>query len=37
LKSHGKAVRYDKRRDKRRNRIETMVGPLKDWRRIATR
>lgn len=30
-------VRYDKRRYKRRNRIEIMFGHLKDWRRIATR
>ena len=35
--SRGKAVRYDKRRYKRRNRIEIMFGRLKDWRRIATR
>ena len=31
------AVRYDKRRYKRRNRIEIMFGRLKDWRRVATR
>ena len=36
-KSRGKAVRYDKRRSKRRNRIEIMFGRLKDGRRIATR
>jgi transposase len=36
-KSRGKAVRYDKRRYKRRNRIEIMSGRLKDWRRVATR
>lgn len=36
-KSRGKAVRYDKRRYRRRNRIEIMFGRLKDWRRIATR
>ena len=30
-------VKYDKRRYKRRNRIEIMFGQLKDWRRIATR
>lgn len=36
-KSRGKAVRYDKRRYKRRNGIEIMFGRLKDWRRIATR
>jgi len=29
-------VKYDKRRYKRRNRIEIMFGQLKDWRRIAT-
>ena len=28
---------YDKRRYKRRNRIEIMFGRLKDWRRVATR
>lgn len=36
-KSRGKPVRYDKRRYKRRNRIEIIFGRLKDWRRIATR
>ena len=36
-KSRGKPVKYDKRRYKRRNRIEIMFGRLKDWRRIATR
>ena len=36
-KSRGKTVRYDKRRYRRRNRIEIMFGRLKDWRRIATR
>ena len=36
-KSRGKPVRYDKRRYKRRNRIEIMFGRLKDWRRVATR
>ena len=30
-------IRYDKRRYKRRNRIEIMFGRLKDWRRVATR
>lgn len=30
-------VKYDKRRYKRRNRIEIMLGRLKDWRRVATR
>ncbi|WP_442902526.1 IS5 family transposase [Frigidibacter sp. MR17.14] len=30
-------VRYDRRRYKRRNRIEIMFGRLKDWRRVATR
>ena len=29
-------VRYDKRRYKRRNRIEIMFGRLKGWRRVAT-
>jgi transposase len=28
---------YDKRRYRRRNRIEIMFGRLKDWRRVATR
>lgn len=30
-------VKYDKRRYKRRNRIEIMFGRLKDWRHAATR
>ncbi|SFC45812.1 IS5 family transposase [Tropicimonas isoalkanivorans] len=30
-------VKYDKRRYKRRKRIEIMFGRLKDWRRVATR
>ncbi|RWR31228.1 IS5/IS1182 family transposase, partial [Sinirhodobacter populi] len=33
----GKPIKYDKRRYKRRNRIEIMFGRLKDWRRVATR
>jgi len=32
-----KAVKCDKRRYKRRNRVEIMFGSLKDWRRVATR
>ena len=36
-KSSKKTVKYDKRRYKRRNRIEIMFGRLKDWRRVATR
>ncbi len=36
-KSRGKVVRYDKRRYRRRNRIEIMFGRLNDWRRVATR
>ena len=36
-KNRKKAVKYDKRRYKRRNRIEIMFGRLKDWRRVATR
>lgn len=36
-KSRKKAVKYDKRRYKQCNRIETMFGRLKDWRRVATR
>lgn len=34
-KPRKKPVRYDKRRYKRRNRIEIMFGKLKDWRRVA--
>ena len=36
-KSRKKTVNHDKRRYKRRNRIEIMFGRLKDWRRVATR
>ena len=36
-KSRSKAIKYDKRRYKRRNRIERMFGRLKDWRHISTR
>jgi transposase len=36
-KLRGKAIRHDKRRYRRRNRIEIMFGRLKDWRRVATR
>jgi transposase len=36
-KSCGKAVKYDKRRYRRRNRIQILFGRLKDRRRIATR
>lgn len=36
-KSRKVPVKYDKRRYKRRNRIEIMFGRLKDWRRVATR
>jgi transposase len=35
--SRGKPIKHDKRRYKRRNRIEIMFGPLRDWRRLATR
>ena len=35
--SRGKSVRYDKRRYRRRNRIEIMFGRLKDGRRVSTR
>lgn len=35
--SRGKTIKYDKRRYKKRNRIENMFGRLQDWRRIATR
>ena len=30
-------VKYDKRRYRRRPRIEIMFGRIKDWRRVATR
>ncbi len=33
----GKPIKHDKRRNKRRNRIEIMFGRLIDWRRVATR
>ena len=36
-KSRKKAVKYDKRRYKRHNRIERMFGRLKDWQRVSTR
>ncbi len=36
-KSRKVPVKYDKRRYRRRNRIEIMFGRLKDWRRVATR
>jgi len=36
-KQRKKTVKYDKRRYKRRNRIEIMFGRLKDWGRVATR
>lgn len=36
-KIRNKTVKYDKRRYKRRNRIEIMFDRLKDWRRVATR
>lgn len=36
-KSRKKTIKYDKHRYKRRNRIESMFGRLKDWRRVATR
>ena len=36
-KSRIKAIKYDKRRYKKRNRIEIMFGRLKDWRRVTTR
>ena len=35
-KPRDKVIKYDKRRYKRRNRIEIMFGRLKDWRRVAT-
>jgi len=35
--SRAEPVKYDKRRYRKRNRIEIMFGRLKDWRRVATR
>jgi transposase len=35
--SRARPIKHDKRRYKRRNRIEIMFGRLKDWRRVATR
>ena len=35
-RSRNEPVRYDKRRYRRRSRIEIMFGRLKDWRRVAT-
>jgi transposase len=34
---HAKPIKHDKRRYKRRKRIEVMFGRLKDWRRVTTR
>ena len=36
-KSHQKILKYDKRRNRRHNRIEIMFGCPKNWRRVATR
>ena len=36
-KSRGDPIRHDKRRYKRRNRIESMFGRLEDWHWIVTR
>jgi transposase len=36
-KSRAKPIKHDKRRYKRRSRIEIMFGRLKDWRHVATR
>ena len=36
-KQRKKVIEYDKRRYKRRNRIDILLGRLKDWRRVATR
>jgi transposase len=35
--SRDKPAKHDKRRYKRRHRIENMFGRLKDWRRVAMR
>ncbi|MBO9399051.1 IS5 family transposase [Shimia sp. R9_2] len=37
LQQRKKPVKYDKRRYKRRNRIESMFGRLKHWQRVAIR
>ncbi len=34
--SRHEPVKYDKRRYRRRSRIEIMFGQMKDWRRVAT-
>ncbi len=36
-RSRNAPVKHDKRRYRRRSRIEIMFGRLKDWRRVATR
>ena len=36
-KSRLEPIKYDKRRYRRRSRIEIMFGRLKDWHRVATR
>lgn len=36
-KSRDQTIRHDKRRYKRRHRIEMTFGRLKDWRQVATR
>ena len=36
-RSRNEPVRYDKRRYRRRSRIEILFGRLKDWRRVAAR
>jgi len=36
-KSRTTPASYDRRKYRRRNRIEMMFGRLKDWRRVATR
>lgn len=36
-RSHNEPARYDKRRHRRHSRIETLLGRLKDWRRVADR
>ena len=36
-KSRAETVLYDRRRYRRRNRIEIMFGRLTGWRRVATR
>lgn len=35
--SRGKAIKHDRGRHERRNRVEIMFGRLEDWQRVAAR